>query len=369
MAAPAHAHDRHRQLSAHPAAEGRQRHQPAPVPRACRGRARQSRLSADGQPAGVRRLGAGAGHVAPGKAFERPLVGVPVVLMQQSAYGMLWCARQPAARSAPADGRTIGVRAYTQTTGVVAARHAARSVRARPGEPALGDVRARPRRRLRRSTQRPARCRRHDAGRHAARRRDRRRRGPRAGRVSGPAHAASPTRWTGRSGVDLARRAFARSTTPWWCAQTSPRTNPWVADELFAHGAAPRSSSPVARLRRTAWRPIAARLNLLARYTFEQHITPRTLTVEELFPAAMKRSTDAILTTHTGQPAAAGRPGRRCCTPPKSGDAASTRRRCEQRVRGAVADSVRQQIDSGHRHRQRRRDEQGLVLHLRQRRA
>ena len=26
-------------------------------------------------------------------------------------------------------------------------------------------------------------------------------------------------------------------------------------------------------------------LTLLARYTFEQHITPRTLTAEELFPA------------------------------------------------------------------------------------
>ena len=78
----------------------------------------------------------------------------------------------------------------------------------------------------------------------------------------------------------------------------------------------------------------------------------------------MKRSTDAILTTHTG-------------SLPRPDDLvdllyAAEKRRSVDRgaartVRGAVADSVRQQVESGHRHRQRRRDEQGLVLHLRER--
>jgi 4,5-dihydroxyphthalate decarboxylase len=49
----------------------------------------------------------------------RPLVGVPVMLMQQSAYGML-LVRQDSPLRDPRDlaGGTIGVRSYTQTTGV-----------------------------------------------------------------------------------------------------------------------------------------------------------------------------------------------------------------------------------------------------------
>jgi 4,5-dihydroxyphthalate decarboxylase len=52
------------------------------------------------------------------RAYARPIVGVPVVLMQQSAYGML-LVRPESPLHGPKDleGRTIGVRAYTQTTG------------------------------------------------------------------------------------------------------------------------------------------------------------------------------------------------------------------------------------------------------------
>jgi 4,5-dihydroxyphthalate decarboxylase len=52
------------------------------------------------------------------REYERPIAGVPVVLMQQSAYGML-LVRQGSTLAHPKDleGRTIGVRAYTQTTG------------------------------------------------------------------------------------------------------------------------------------------------------------------------------------------------------------------------------------------------------------
>ncbi len=50
--------------------------------------------------------------------FERPLVGVPVVLMQQSAYGMLMVRPDsPLREPRQLEGRTVGVRAYTQTTG------------------------------------------------------------------------------------------------------------------------------------------------------------------------------------------------------------------------------------------------------------
>jgi 4,5-dihydroxyphthalate decarboxylase len=54
-----------------------------------------------------------------GKAFDRKVVGVPVILMQQSAYGML-LVRQDSPLRDPRQlaGRAIGVRAYTQTTGV-----------------------------------------------------------------------------------------------------------------------------------------------------------------------------------------------------------------------------------------------------------
>src|SRR5919202_890179 len=54
-----------------------------------------------------------------GKTRGRALMGVPVILMQQTASGML-LVRQDSPLRDPRDltGKTIGVRAYTQTTGV-----------------------------------------------------------------------------------------------------------------------------------------------------------------------------------------------------------------------------------------------------------
>jgi 4,5-dihydroxyphthalate decarboxylase len=52
------------------------------------------------------------------KAMDRPIVGVPVVLMQQSVYGMLLVPRDsPLQHPGDLEGKTIGVRSYTQTTG------------------------------------------------------------------------------------------------------------------------------------------------------------------------------------------------------------------------------------------------------------
>jgi 4,5-dihydroxyphthalate decarboxylase len=52
------------------------------------------------------------------KARHKALTGVPVVLMQQSAYGMLLVRNDSPLRSAKhLLGKRIGVRAYTQTTG------------------------------------------------------------------------------------------------------------------------------------------------------------------------------------------------------------------------------------------------------------
>jgi 4,5-dihydroxyphthalate decarboxylase len=53
-----------------------------------------------------------------GKACQRPIVGIPTILMQQSAYGMLLVrADSPLRAAKELEGRSIGVRAYTQTTG------------------------------------------------------------------------------------------------------------------------------------------------------------------------------------------------------------------------------------------------------------
>src|ERR1041385_863803 len=54
-----------------------------------------------------------------GLAFDRALRGVPVILMQQSAYGMLLVRGDSQLRDPlQLQRKRIGVRAYTQTTGV-----------------------------------------------------------------------------------------------------------------------------------------------------------------------------------------------------------------------------------------------------------
>jgi len=53
-----------------------------------------------------------------GRAKRRPLRGMPVVLMRQSAHRMLACrGDSPLKEAADLAGKSIGVRAYTQTTG------------------------------------------------------------------------------------------------------------------------------------------------------------------------------------------------------------------------------------------------------------
>jgi 4,5-dihydroxyphthalate decarboxylase len=60
-------------------------------------------------------------------------------------------------------------------------------------------------------------------------------------------------------------------------------TEPWIRDELFnmvrAAKAASGTTAPADGVEANR-----GGLTLLARYAFEQHITPRTLTPEELFP-------------------------------------------------------------------------------------
>src|SRR5207253_1731092 len=52
------------------------------------------------------------------RAVERPIVGIPVVMMQQSVYGVLLVrSDSPLRRPEDLQGSTIGVRSYTQTTG------------------------------------------------------------------------------------------------------------------------------------------------------------------------------------------------------------------------------------------------------------
>ena len=57
--------------------------------------------------------------LAQAHAYGKPLIGLPVVLMRGFHHGALVCRRDSSARG-PADlaGRRIGVRAYSQTTGI-----------------------------------------------------------------------------------------------------------------------------------------------------------------------------------------------------------------------------------------------------------
>ena len=60
--------------------------------------------------------------------------------------------------------------------------------------------------------------------------------------------------------------------------------HPWVRDELFNLVRAAKNAIP-APSPADGLEANRAALEVLARYAFEQHITPRTLTPEELFPA------------------------------------------------------------------------------------
>jgi 4,5-dihydroxyphthalate decarboxylase len=216
-----------------------------------------------------------------GKALDRRIVGVPVILMQQKAYGMLLVLRDSPLRD-PRDlaGRTIGVRAYTQTTGVwlrgmlhdqfgldlstltwvtCEAAHVdgfddPRNTRRAPAGATLADM-------LRRGEIDAA------AGLEPAEHPDLRPLIPDAVQVEED--------WIRRTGIrpvnhTLVVRADVAS------------AEPWLRDELFGLVQAAKhaaGSGPVDGLEANR-----GSLNLLARYTFEQHITSRTLPVEELFP-------------------------------------------------------------------------------------
>jgi 4,5-dihydroxyphthalate decarboxylase len=217
------------------------------------------------------------------RSMDRPIVGVPVVLMQQSAYGM-FAVRQDSLLRDPRQlaGKTIGVRAYTQTTGVW--------LRGMLGDQFGLDLDS-----LRWLTLEAA---------HVD------------GFVDPPLARSAPDGAnliellrTGRvdaaAGIELAEYPDLRTLIPDaeqveldWVRHTGIRpinhtlvvrqdvadAHPWVREELDqlvrASKQAAGTDAPIDGLEANR-----RALTLLARYTFEQRITPRTLTAEELFPA------------------------------------------------------------------------------------
>jgi 4,5-dihydroxyphthalate decarboxylase len=217
-----------------------------------------------------------------GKAVDRPLVGVPVILMQQSAYGML-LVRQGSPLRDPSDlvGCSIGVRAYTQTTGVwlrgmlhdqfsldldslswvtFEAAHVDGFVdppnaRRAPDGSSLADL-------LRRGEIDAA------AGLDLSEYPDLRTLIPDAVNVEED--------WIRQTGIRPVNHTMV-------IRQDLTNLHPWLPEELSTMVRSAKNATgkgPTDGLEHNR-----GSLTLLARYTFEQHITPRTLTAEELFPA------------------------------------------------------------------------------------
>jgi 4,5-dihydroxyphthalate decarboxylase len=217
------------------------------------------------------------------RAFDRPIVAVPVILMQQSAYGMLLVtADSPLRDPRQLAGRSIGVRAYTQTTGVwlrgmlhdqygldpdsvswvtFEAAHVDGFVDPPSARPADADARLVD---LLRSGQIDA-----AAGLEPADYPDLRTLIPNALQVEAD--------WIRQTGIRPINHTMV-------VRQNIATAEPWVRDELFslvrASKKAASTDAPADGLEVNR-----GALTLLARYAFEQHITPRTLTAEELFPA------------------------------------------------------------------------------------
>lgn len=216
------------------------------------------------------------------RAFNRPLVGVPVVLMQQSAYGMLMVRRDSPLR-APGDleGRTLGVRAYTQTTGTWLRGMLRDQFGLRletltwvTFEPAHVD-----------GFSDPPRTRRAPEGKTLA--------GMlRDGEIDAAA-GLEPADYPDlrlllpnalELEADFARQTGIRPINHTLVVRADLAADyPWLRGELFRMvGAAKASvSGPVPP---DGLEVNRAAINLLARYAFEQHITPRAIPAEELFP-------------------------------------------------------------------------------------
>jgi 4,5-dihydroxyphthalate decarboxylase len=217
------------------------------------------------------------------RAMARPIVGVPVVLMQQSAYGMLLVRRDSTLHEPKAlEGKTIGVRAYTQTTGTWLRgmlhdqfRLNLDSLMWVTFEPAHIDGFVDP----------PNTRRAPNGATLASLLRD--------GAIDA-AVGLEPADHPDLRGLmpeaaqaeaDFVRQTGIRPINHTLVArQDLANTNPWLTDELArmvaaakqsAGGGAPADGLEINR----------GALNLLARYAFEQHITPRTLTAEELYSA------------------------------------------------------------------------------------
>jgi 4,5-dihydroxyphthalate decarboxylase len=217
------------------------------------------------------------------RALDRPLVGVPVVLMQQTAYGMLLVRRDsPLHDPKQLAGRTVGVRAYTQTTGVwlrgmlhdqfgldlnsiqwltfepahVDGFMDPPNARPAPSGTSLGDL-------VRSGVVDAA------AGLEPKDHPDLRTLIPNAAELE--------EEWIRQSGMRPINHTLV-------VREDVSAAQPWVRDELCdlvraAKKAVP-TTSPADGLEANR-----GPLTTLARYAFEQHITPRTLTPEELFPA------------------------------------------------------------------------------------
>ena len=218
------------------------------------------------------------------RAVERPIVGIPVVMMQQSVYGVLLVrSDSPLRRPEDLQGTTIGVRSYTQTTGtwLRGMLHDQfgldlDSLSWVTFEPAHVD-----------GFEDPLNVRRAPEGVTLSEL-------VRQGNIDAAAGLEPRDHPDLRPLIPDAARAEAD-----WIRQTGIRpinhtlvvrrdiaaANPWISQELFdLIGAAKQAAggdTPADGLE-----PNRGALTLLARYAFEQHITPNTLTAEELFSIA-----------------------------------------------------------------------------------
>jgi 4,5-dihydroxyphthalate decarboxylase len=215
------------------------------------------------------------------KAVGRPIVGVPVVLMQQAAYPMLLVRRDsPLQHPRDLEGKTIGVRSYTQTTGTWLRGMLHDQFRLDLDtltwvtfEPAHVDGFVDPPNTL--------------GAPHGTTLADMLRQGE-IDAAAGLESAQYPDLRTLMPDAAEAETDFIRQTGIRPINHTLvvrrdlADAQPWLTQELFnlvraakqaAAGDAPRDGLEVNR----------GALTLLARYAFEQDITPRTLTAEELF--------------------------------------------------------------------------------------